>query len=95
MEPVVRWRCIAVGRVQGVNYRARVTDSARRHGLVGSVSNRRDGTVLIDVQGPRGKVEAFLCDVKGPRGASYATSVEHVASAPVSAALLGFDILRD
>ena len=95
MESLVRWHCIAAGRVQGVNYRARVADAACRHGLVGSVENRPDGTVYIDVQGPQGKVEAFLRDVSGARGCSYATSVRRVEDLPASPSLLGFEILRD
>lgn len=91
----MRWHCVAVGRVQGVNYRARVVEAARRHGVVGSVTNRPDGTVLIDVQGPVEVVEAFLRDVSGPRGLSHAHAVKRVADVPVSSDLLGFDILRD
>ena len=38
----VHWHCIAHGRVQGVNYRARVAEAAARHGVVGAVMNRPD-----------------------------------------------------
>jgi acylphosphatase len=95
MSPVVRWHCIAHGRVQGVNYRARVAEAAYRHGVVGSVANRFDGTVFIDVQGDLAAVEAFLRDVSGSRGASHARVVQRVAEAQVSTDLLGFEILRD
>jgi len=92
---LVRWHCVASGRVQGVNYRARVAEAAHRHGVVGSVANRPDGTVFIDVQGTVEAVEAFLHDVSGPRGASHARVVQRVAEVPVSPDLLGFEILRD
>lgn len=95
MADVVHWQCIAFGRVQGVNYRARVFSAARLHGLVGSVRNLSDGTVFIDVQGPRGDVSAFLQDVSGTQGLSDATSVQRVAELPVTSCSIGFDILRD
>jgi acylphosphatase len=92
---IVHWHCIAYGRVQGVNYRARVAEAAYRHGVVGRVANREDGTVFIDVQGDRSAVEAFLRDVSGPRGASHAREVRRVAEVEVSPGLVGFDISRD
>jgi acylphosphatase len=95
VNPVVHWRCLAHGRVQGVNYRARVAEAAHRYGVLGSVANRPDGTVLLDVQGPRDAVEAFLRDVSGPRGASHASVVHRVADLPVAQDLRGFEILRD
>jgi acylphosphatase len=94
MPSVVHWNCVAHGRVQGVNYRARVAEAAHRHGVVGSVANRDDGTVFIDVQGAVEAVEAFLRDVSGPRGASHAHAVERVAEVAISPDLLGFDIAR-
>jgi acylphosphatase len=95
VTPLVHWHCIAHGRVQGVNYRARVAESARRHGVVGTVANRADGTVSIDVQGDLATVEAFLRDVSGPRGASHAHAVHRVAELAVSADLIAFDIVRE
>jgi acylphosphatase len=95
VSPLVHWHCLAFGRVQGVNYRARVAEAAQRHGVVGAVSNRADGTVFIDVQGAVEAVEAFLRDVSGPRGVSHARVVRRVAEVPVSPDLLGFEILRN
>lgn len=95
MDPLVHWHCVASGRVQGVNYRARVAEAAHRHGVVGSVANQPDGTVFIDVQGPLEAVEAFVREVSGRRGLSHADAVERIATVPVSPDLLGFDILRD
>ncbi len=95
MNPWVHWHCLAHGRVQGVNYRARVAEAAHRHGVVGTVANRVDGTVFIDVQGPLEAVEAFLRDVSGPRGVSHARIVQRVAEVPVAPDLQGFEILRD
>ncbi len=94
VSPHVHWHCIAGGRVQGVNYRARVAEAAHRHSVVGTVANRPDGTVFIDVQGPLDAVEAFLRDVSGPRGVSHAYAVERVAEVAVSPDLVGFEIVR-
>jgi acylphosphatase len=91
---LVHWHCVARGRVQGVNYRARVAEAAHPHSLVGTVANRPDGTVFIDVQGPVAAVEAFLRDVSGPRGMSHAHAVERVAEVAVSPDRVGFEILR-
>jgi len=90
---VVRWRCAATGRVQGVNYRARVAQAARSRGLVGSVENRPDGTVLIDVQGPADQVVRFLQEVSGPSGSSDA-SVQRLVELPLAPELLSFVIAR-
>jgi acylphosphatase len=94
MEPVVRWQCVASGRVQGVNYRVRVAEAARRRGISGTVQNRSDGTVVIVAQGPRGVLEVFLADVRGPRGFSDAREVVRVAELPAVPTLVSFDILR-
>jgi len=95
VSSVVHWHCNARGRVQGVNYRARVAESAHRHGVVGSVANRADGTVFIDVQGTLDAVEAFLRDVSGPRGASHARALERVAEVAIAPDLVGFEIVRE
>jgi acylphosphatase len=95
MGTLVRWHCVARGQVQGVNYRARVAEAAHRHGLVGFVANRADGTVFVDAQGTIEAMEAFLRDVSGPRGASRPHTVERIAEMPVSPDRLGFEILRD
>jgi acylphosphatase len=95
VSAIVHWHCVARGRVQGVNYRARVAEAAHRHGVVGTVANRPDGTVFIDVQGPVNAVEAFLRDVSGPRGVSHAQAVERIAEVAVSPDLVRFEILRD
>jgi acylphosphatase len=95
VSSVVHWHCLAFGRVQGVNYRARVAEAARRHGVVGAVANRTDGTVFIDVQGSVEAVEAFLRDVSGPRGRSHAHVVQRVSEVPVSPDLFRFEILLE
>lgn len=95
MPSFIHRHFIARGRVQGVTYRAQFAEAARLHGVVGTVANRDDGTVFIDVQGDLAAVEAFLRDVSGPRGASHAPAVQRVAEAPASPDLSAFETVRD
>jgi acylphosphatase len=91
-SPIVHWHLVARGRVQGVFYRARVAEAARRHGLVGAVANLPDGTVFIDVQGRIDRVEAFVRDVHGVKGASDARVVERIAEVAIASDLSVFSI---
>lgn len=81
-----------MGRVQGVNYRARVLEAAMRRGLVGRVENRPDGTVFIEAQGPADVLAEFLEDVSGPRGLSDAREVRRLREVPLSAELFDFEV---
>jgi len=72
---------VVVGRVQGVNYRARAVSEATRLGLSGWVRNRFDGTVEARAEGPAHAVEAFVAWCRrGPPAAR----VEEVQVSPVS-----------
>jgi acylphosphatase len=51
------------GRVQGVFFRQTVLEIATRHNVAGTVRNRADGTLEIDVEAEPADVEAFLTDV--------------------------------
>ena len=55
-----RVRAIVTGRVQGVAYRASTVYEARDHGLTGWVRNLPDGSVELEAQGDRAKVDALL-----------------------------------
>ncbi|MBX9571379.1 MAG: acylphosphatase [Candidatus Obscuribacterales bacterium] len=59
-----------LGRVQGVFYRQSTVDQARVLGLRGWVANESDGTVIIEAEGERDKLESFIiwCQ-KGPANA--------------------------
>jgi acylphosphatase len=83
------------GRVQGVGFRAFVTDEAETRGLAGWVRNRADGNVEAVIAGDESIVDDMLeaCS-RGPLGAR----VENVAMEPANESELGagsgFAILR-
>jgi acylphosphatase len=63
------------GQVQGVGFRWFVSRAASRLELVGWVTNRRDGSVLLVAEGPDAALESLLAIVeRGPAGAQ----VDHV-----------------
>ena len=88
----MRWHCVAIGRVQGVGYRARVVDAARLHDVVGSVMNRPDGSVHIDVQAPEQAIAAFIAEIARPHGLSHPRIVRRVAEFPPAPELLSFEV---
>jgi acylphosphatase len=55
---------LAIGRVQGVQFRKTVRDLARESGLVGKVENLADGNVRIIVQGDDSKIDTFLGNLR-------------------------------
>lgn len=56
------------GRVQGVFFRYNTRKKARKLGLEGYVENRADGSVHIEAQGSREKLDKLLeFAKKGPR----------------------------
>lgn len=56
----VRRRLVFHGRVQGVGFRYRAVDAARKIGLTGWVKNEYDGTVLMEAQGTPEKINALV-----------------------------------
>jgi len=48
------------GRVQGVGFRATARWVAGQHSVTGWVRNEEDGDVLLEVQGERAAVDAYL-----------------------------------
>lgn len=50
--------------MQGVGFRARARDTARRHAVTGWVRNEPDGTVRLEVQGEPDALEAYLADLR-------------------------------
>lgn len=74
---VVRVRAVVAGRVQGVWFRESCRREAARLGLAGWVTNRADGSVVIEAEGERAAVDALVAWAhRGPPRA-------HVASVTV------------
>jgi len=48
------------GQVQGVFFRANTQEEAQRLGLAGWVKNKVDGSVLIEAQGEKEKLEQLI-----------------------------------
>jgi acylphosphatase len=84
-------RLVITGRVQGVGYRAWMTEKARALGLSGWVRNRADGAVEALVAGDVAAVEEMsrACR-RGPRLAEVARIDEELAEPPEEA---GFHLM--
>jgi acylphosphatase len=76
-------RLVIAGRVQGVGFRAWMTQTARSLGVAGWVRNRMDGTVEALVAGDVAAVEELLrlCR-RGPRLAEVVSIDEDMADPP-------------
>ena len=59
-----RRRITVTGVVQGVGFRPFVYRIAHAHGLAGSVCNRGDAGVEIEVEGPLDEITAFVTDLR-------------------------------
>ena len=75
-----RVRVVVRGRVQGVFFRATVADEAERRGVTGWISNRPDGAVEAEFQGPKDKVDALVetCRQGPPQARVEDVSVEAI-----------------
>ena len=76
-------RLVIAGRVQGVGFRAWITEKARALGVSGGVRNRGDGTGEALIAGDVAAVEelARLCR-RGPRMAEVVSIEEELADPP-------------
>jgi acylphosphatase len=77
MSELASLQAIVSGYVQGVFFRAFVSRQAEELDLTGYVRNRRDGTVEVQAEGEKAKLEKLVGYLKvGPSGAR----VEQVAA---------------
>lgn len=58
-----RYEVEVTGRVQGVGFRAFVEQTASQYPVTGTVQNRPEGSVVIQVQGEETEIEQFLAKV--------------------------------
>jgi acylphosphatase len=82
------------GRVQGVGYRQSTVERARSLGLSGWVANENDGSVRMDAQGDKDKLESLISWCwEGPRSARV-SEVAVEWSSELDEERTGFKILR-
>lgn len=68
---MIHYNIKVTGLVQGVFFRDSTRQIARQLGLKGFVRNERDGSVYVEVEGERSKVDEFTAWLrKGPERAS-------------------------
>src|SRR5262245_44842459 len=83
MLDVTRIRVLIGGSVQGVGFRPFIYRLATEMGLTGWVSNSPQG-VVIEIEGPKAHLDAFLIRVKNQRPAHASiASIEHSPLAPL------------
>lgn len=70
--------CIVTGRVQGVGLRAFCQAQAKTLSLVGSAKNLANGTVQLQLVGPRPALELFLDWLRAAPGFSRIENVDVV-----------------
>lgn len=56
----IRRHLVFHGRVQGVGFRYRAVDAARKIGITGWVKNEYDGTVVMEAQGTPEKINVLI-----------------------------------
>ncbi len=93
MSDLVCARLSITGRVQGVWYRASTRQEALARGLVGTVRNRMDGSVMAIVQGPRQAVDELIawCRQGPPQARVSSVEVEWIGPDPL---FLTFSVAR-
>ena len=64
------------GKVQGVWFRAFTRGRATELGLTGWVQNETDGTVYLEVEGNKQKLELLMNELRSGPGRSFVDDVE-------------------
>ena len=93
MERTVARRYIVRGRVQGVGFRAFVTEIADAFGVSGWVQNNHDGSVEVFVQGTESVLPAFTEQIEIGSSVSRVDSLDIEETEPDSG-LQGFSVRR-
>ena len=85
-------RVIFEGRVQGVGFRYTCKDLAKGYEVVGTVENRADGTVLLEVMGAAEEVEDFIKAIAEESSLARNIKGMHVRNIPPLEGVQGFTI---
>ena len=59
----MRVQIVFSGTVQGVGFRYRAFQIARRHGIKGFVRNQPDGSVIVEAEGSQEDIDALFSDL--------------------------------
>jgi len=92
LPPVIARRVIFEGRVQGVGFRYTCKDLAKGFEVVGTVENRADGTVLLEVMGEAEEVEDFIKEIAEESSLAHNIKGMHVTNIPPLEGVEGFTI---
>jgi acylphosphatase len=57
---ITRYRIFVTGKVQGVWYRKSAVDKGNELGLAGFAKNMKDGSVLIEAEGAKERLDSFV-----------------------------------
>lgn len=57
---MIREHIVFTGRVQGVGFRFKVSYIARSYGMTGYACNEYDGSVTVELQGTREKIDRLI-----------------------------------
>jgi len=79
-------RALVQGRVQGVGFRWFTRRSAEELGLSGSVRNRVDGSVEVEIQGPAAAVEKMIEALRRGPGAARVERLRTQTLEPIAGA---------
>lgn len=85
-------RVIFEGRVQGVGFRYTCKDLAKGYEVVGTVENRADGTVLLEVMGEAEEVEDFIKAIAEDSSLAHNIKGMHVKNIQPLEGVTGFTI---
>jgi acylphosphatase len=82
-DPASAAYLLVSGRVQGVGYRWFASSQAESLGLTGWARNRREGTVELEVFGPRPRIEKLVQHLReGPPASDVTEVTVHWLPAP-------------
>jgi acylphosphatase len=84
---------LVTGKVQGVFFREFVHDTAESLGVVGRVSNEKDGSVRVVAQGYEAILKKFIAKVEEGNGRSDISFVQVLWQKELSETFTYFDIV--
>lgn len=85
-------RVIFDGRVQGVGFRYTCKDIAKGFDVVGTVLNKPDGTVELEVMGEADEVEDFIKEIAEESPMAHNIKCMHVKNIQPLEGVTGFTI---